>query len=84
VKAVYYDSVEDKATELCFFDEYDTAPPAMVNTKPDTDSGSSSPPQCITPTLQSYPQLSIEYNSLIDRSVEISKRMPCRFLMGAC
>jgi hypothetical protein len=42
---MYSDSVEDKATELCFFDEYNISPPAMVNTKPDIDSGSSSPPQ---------------------------------------
>ena len=42
---MYSDSVEDNATEPCFFEEYDTAPPAMVKTNPDTDSHLSSPPQ---------------------------------------
>src|SRR5262249_29107961 len=43
--AIYSDSVLERATELCFFDDHDTAPPANVNTNPETDSLPSSVPQ---------------------------------------
>src|SRR5947207_8597140 len=42
---MYSDSVVERATELCFFDDQVTAPPANVNTNPETDSRPSSPPQ---------------------------------------
>ena len=42
---MYSDSVVERATELCFFDDHDTAPPAIVETNPDTDSRPSSPTQ---------------------------------------
>ena len=42
---MYSNSVMERATEPCFFDDQDTASSVNVETNPDTDSHSSSPPQ---------------------------------------
>lgn len=43
--AMYSDSVLERATDCCFFDDHVTPPPAIANTNPETDFRPSSAPQ---------------------------------------
>ena len=75
---MYSDSVLEITTELCFFDEYETAP-ASVNTNPEPDPVLCLIPICVAPTLQLQSLVPVMGDPFIDCAVEISETLLCRF-----